>query len=69
MKELATSKHSLEGEVTRSKVAMESLRSKLQAENRDTVAALSTKCQEYEERLGEGGRGGFNGSAWLILLA
>lgn len=46
MEELATSKHLLEGEVARSKTAMES-------EHWATVEALTGRCQEYEGKLGK----------------
>lgn len=55
-KKLSASKCSLEGEVAKSKAAMDTLRSKLQAEHRAAVVALDSKCQEYEEKLGEFGR-------------
>lgn len=53
MEELARGKQLLEEEVERSKAAIGILRKELQSEHQDNVKSLSSKCVEYEERLGK----------------
>ena len=53
VEKLARSKQLLEEEVGRSKAANDTLRKELQSEHKDNVKSLSSKCVEYEERLGK----------------
>ena len=52
MQALTTCRQTLEVEVERGKVAVDSIRSQVESENGDKVESLTRKCLQYQQKIG-----------------
>ncbi len=50
---LTTSKQSLEAEVERGRVAMDSVHSELEFKHKEQLESLANQCQEYQQKIGK----------------